>query len=164
MVKLEFIIEEDGFNNSLIASNVCNNSNSDVSKTGDTAQSQWISTYLANATRRFKSMGGSFNWTAANVFTAQELCPYETVSLGYSQFCDLFTYEEYQGLSYALDLQFAGNNLFQSPTGRAVGIGYVEELLGVRVKCSGCSDNLLICQQRLQQHYVTTANSSDNVG
>ena len=130
-MKLEFILEQTGFNDSLIASNVCNNSNGAVSNTGSTAQNQWVATYLANATQRFQSMAGGFNWTVSNTFAAQELCPYETVALGYSQFCNLFTFEEYQGLSYSFDLQFAGNNLFQSPTGRAVGVGWVEELLGV---------------------------------
>lgn len=47
---------------------------------------------------------------------------------GYSQWCELFTYEEWQGFEYSIDLQFNGNNGFGSPTGRAVGIGYVEEL------------------------------------
>ena len=130
-MKLEFIIEQEGFNNSLIASNACNNSNGAVSNTGSTAQNQYVATYLANATQRFRSMAGGFNWTVQDTYAAQELCPYETVAFGYSEFCNLFTYQEYEGLSYSLDLEFAGNNLFQSPTGRAVGIGYVQELLGV---------------------------------
>ena len=59
---------------------------------------------------------------------AQTLCPYETVAFGYSEWCDLFTYEEWQGFEYTIDLQFNGNNGFASPTGRGVGIGYVEEI------------------------------------
>ena len=76
----------------------------------------------------------------------QTLCPYETVAFGYSAFCDLFTYEEWQGFEYSIDLSFAGNNYFQSPTGRAVGIGYVEEVLA-----------------RLQNHVLTEADTSANV-
>lgn len=132
-VKLEFIIEQDGFNNSLSTSDSCNNSNTVVSSVGSTAQTQWVNTYLANATQRFKSLAGGFNWTTSDTYAAQELCPYETVALGYSQFCNLFTFQEYQGLEYSLDLEFAGNNLFGSPTGRAVGVGYVQELLGVSI-------------------------------
>lgn len=41
---------------------------------------------------------------------------------------DLFTYDEWQGFEYTVDLQFQGNDGFLSPTGRAVGIGYVEEV------------------------------------
>ena len=147
-MKLEFIIEQSGFNNSLIASNVCNNSNGPVSSTGGTAQSGYVATYLANATQRFKSMAGGFNWTVQDTYAAQELCPYETVGLGYSQFCDLFTYQEYEGLSYSLDLEFAGNNLFQSPTGRAVGIGYVQELLGVSLNLEVATSATILMASR----------------
>ncbi|KAL8949672.1 MAG: hypothetical protein Q9222_004233 [Ikaeria aurantiellina] len=76
----------------------------------------------------------------------QTLCPYETVALGYSAFCDLFTYEEWQGFEYSIDLSFAGNNYFQSPTGRAVGIAYVEEILA-----------------RLQNHVLTTTGTQANL-
>jgi hypothetical protein len=54
---------------------------------------------------------------------AQKLCAYETVALGYSQWCGLFTLEEWQGFEYSLDITFAGGFGFQSPTGRAIGIG-----------------------------------------
>lgn len=38
------------------------------------------------------------------------------VAYGYSRWCDLFTYEEWEGFEYAIDLAFAGNNMFQNPT------------------------------------------------
>ena len=31
----------------------------------------------------------------------QQMCPYETVALGYSKFCELFTEEEWEGFNYA---------------------------------------------------------------
>lgn len=76
----------------------------------------------------------------------QTLCPYETVAFGYSAFCDLFTYEEWRSFEYSIDLSFAGNNYFQSPTGRAIGIGYVEEILA-----------------RLQNHVLTTTGTQANI-
>lgn len=76
----------------------------------------------------------------------QTLCPYETVAFGYSAFCNLFTYEEWQGFEYSIDLAFAGNNYFQSPTGRAVGIGFVQEILA-----------------RLQNHVLTTTGTQANL-
>lgn len=63
------------------------------------------------------------------IYSMQSLCAYETVALGYSAFCNLFTYEEWQGYEYSIDISFAGNNAFQSPTGRAVGIGWAQELI-----------------------------------
>lgn len=41
----------------------------------------------------------------------------------------MFNFKEWQGFEYSLDLALAGNDLFQSPTGRALGIGYVDEFL-----------------------------------
>ena len=69
----------------------------------------------------------------------QSLCAYETVALGYSAFCDLFTYDEWQGYEYSVDINFAGNNGFQSPTGRAVGVGWAQELIA-----------------RMQHHFVNS--------
>ena len=68
------------------------------------------------------------------------------MAFGYSAFCDLFTYEEWQGFEYSIDLDFAGDNYFQSPTGRAVGIGYVEEVLA-----------------RLTNHTITSVTGQDNI-
>lgn len=82
----------------------------------------------------------------ADAYNAQSLCAYETVALGYSAFCGLFTFEEWEGYEYSVDINFAGNNMFQSPTGRAVGIGYVVEILA-----------------RLQHHLITEPTAQINV-
>jgi hypothetical protein len=126
---LELIIEQNAFNNSLAGYFQCPNSNTGVSAVGTNAMTQWASIYLANATARIAPQISGYNWTVTDSYNAQSLCAYETVALGYSAFCSLFTYEEWQGYEYSVDISFAGNNAFQSPTGRAVGIGWVEELL-----------------------------------
>lgn len=77
---------------------------------------------------------------------AQSLCAYETVALGFSSWCGLFTYDEWQGYEYSVDISFAGNNGFQSPTGRAVGIGYQQEILA-----------------RLQHHVIGTPTAQLNI-
>lgn len=69
------------------------------------------------ATDRFNSMTEGFEWTIDNVYAAQTMCPYETVAYGFSKFCDLFTYEEWQHFGYSIDLAFAGWSAFHSPTG-----------------------------------------------
>lgn len=51
------------------------------------------------------------------------------VAYGYSAFCDLFTYDEWVGFEYSLDITFAGSSAFQSPVGRAIGLGYVQEVV-----------------------------------
>ncbi|KAL5364971.1 histidine phosphatase superfamily [Aspergillus floccosus] len=129
-VTLEVLIEATGFNNSLAGDKQCTNSKNDRSSAGDTASSEWQKIYLKNATERFRrSMTGHANWTVDDTYNAQTMCPYETVGLGYSPFCSLFTYEEWLGFEYSLDLSYYGGNSFGSPTGRAVGVGYVEELV-----------------------------------
>ncbi|KAL9127938.1 MAG: hypothetical protein Q9217_003274 [Psora testacea] len=143
---LEPIIEGDYFNNSLAGYDNCNNSNLAVAEGGTNASTQWQNVYLQNATKRLQSLSGNFQWNISDAYNAQTLCPYETVAFGYSAWCDLFTYEEWLGFEYSIDLSFAGNNYFQSPTGRAVGIGYVQELLA-----------------RLNSHLLTTATAQDNI-
>lgn len=110
---------------------------------------EWANIYLANATERIQEKISGFNWTISDsckwpFYTnqkkatltfpsppdyAQSLCSYETVALGFSHFCSLFTYDEWLGYEYSIDLSFAGGYGYQSPTGRAVGIGYVAEVL-----------------------------------
>lgn len=145
LVKLEPIIELPNFNNSLAGYYQCNNSNAAVSAGGNNASLIWENIYLANATRRLNSMSTGFNWTIAQVYAAQALCPYETVAFGYSAWCELFTFQEWEGFEYANDIQFAGGLMFQSPTGRAIGIGYVQEVLAVRLQiaCMKSSANNL---------------------
>ena len=130
-IKLEHIIEQNGFNNSLAGYYQCNNSNTFVNTAGNNATTDWTAIYLKNATARFQSLTQGYDWTVSDVYAMQALCPYETVAFGYSVFCDLFTYTEWEGFEYSIDLNFAGNNMFQSPVGRAVGIGYVQEVLAV---------------------------------
>lgn len=142
---LELIIDETGYNNSLSGYNVCNNNENYRSSAGANASLTWENIYLVNATKRLNSYSKNFNWTTAYAYDAMQLCPYETVALGYSSFCSLFTYEEWQGFEYSIDLDFAGTYGFQSPTGRAVGIGYVEEVLA-----------------RINHHLITTATGSVN--
>ncbi|MCJ1350130.1 MAG: hypothetical protein MMC33_000111 [Icmadophila ericetorum] len=128
---LEVIIEQTGFNDTLAGYDNCNNSNTYVSAGGSNASAAWQAIYLQDATERLKAQAGGFNWTTSDTYNAQTLCPYETVAFGYSAFCNLFTFEEWQGFEYTIDLSFAGGSMFQSPTGRAVGIGFVEETLAI---------------------------------
>lgn len=77
---LEVIIEQNGFNNSLAGYYQCNNSNSYQSTGGNNASLIWENVYLANATKRLRALSGNYNWTVADSYNAQTLCPYETVA------------------------------------------------------------------------------------
>ncbi|KAH7028624.1 histidine phosphatase superfamily [Macrophomina phaseolina] len=143
---LELIIEQQNYNNTLAGYYQCNNSNAAVNKGGSNATLEWASIYLVNATSRIASQVPGLNWTASDSYYAQSLCAYETVALGFSHFCSLFTYAEWLGYEYSIDLSFAGGYGFQSPTGRAVGIGYVQEVLA-----------------RLNHHLIDTPTAQVNV-
>ncbi|KAF9879048.1 histidine acid phosphatase [Colletotrichum karsti] len=141
---IEVIIEQNMANNSLAGYLNCPNARKQNG--GDEAAKIWASNYLANATARLKGMVEGFDWTIEDTYAAQTMCPYETVAYGFSRFCDLFTYEEWVGFSYSVDLAFAGNNAFQNPTGRAVGIGWQQEVVA-----------------RLQNHTLGYSGSQINV-
>ncbi|KAA8576720.1 hypothetical protein EYC84_006793 [Monilinia fructicola] len=127
---IEVIIESAGYNNSLAGYDNCPNANNYRSAGGSNATNQWVATYLQDATARFQSMvSPEFNWTVVDTYAAQTMCPYETVAYGYSAFCNLFTYQEWVDFEYSIDLYFSGGSSFSSPTGRAVGIGYVQEVV-----------------------------------
>lgn len=137
--------EDATWNNTLAGYFNCPNSGDYVNEGGSNATETWYEIYLADATKRLKANAPGFPWTAEDSYNAQSLCAYETVALGYSAFCGLFTYDEWEGYEYSVDINFAGNNAFQSPTGRAVGIGYVEEI-----------------SARLQHHLITEPTAQVN--
>lgn len=65
-------------------------------------------------------MTQGFTWTVDDVYAAQTMCPYETIAYGSSRFCDLFTYEEWQGFGYSIDLFFSAISAFNSPAGVSI--------------------------------------------
>ncbi len=91
-------------------------------------------------TDKFQHHVEGIEWDYNDSFIAQHLCVYETVrttdlhpwvrlkvsqltprfaqvALGFSRFCDLFTYDEWLGFEYFIDIVYSGNFGFQSTTG-----------------------------------------------
>ncbi|KAG2055004.1 phosphoglycerate mutase-like protein [Suillus hirtellus] len=126
----EIIIEKINFNNTLAPFQVCPNANSDdIGNYGDTKTSEWADIYLQDARRRLQPMIQGLNLTIDLLIDMQELCAFETVALGYSKFCDLFTEEEWEGYEYYVDLDFWYSCGPGNPTAAAQGLGYVQELV-----------------------------------
>ncbi|KAF4416295.1 3-phytase A precursor [Fusarium acutatum] len=123
---IEVIIEAVGFSNSLAGDLNCPNTAKADYKSPVEA---WIEIYLQDATSRFNNITDGLKWTLADVYAAQKICPLETVAYGFNRFCDLFTYEEWQSFSYSIDLSFSSGAAFHSATGRAVGLGYQQEVI-----------------------------------
>lgn len=134
-INLEVILEggdglgtDGAFNNTLAPYDTCNNS--DTITVGDTyLRPIWDAIYLPNATARLQQYVSGLELTNEMVYGMQSLCAYETVALGYSNFCGLFTKEEWIGFEYDLSLQFSGDYGIMSPNGKAQGIGWVSEFI-----------------------------------
>ncbi|SNX86142.1 related to 3-phytase A precursor [Melanopsichium pennsylvanicum] len=141
-INLEIILEggdglggPDAFNNTLASYDTCNNS--DTVTVGDTyLRPIWDNIYLPNITQRLQQYVSGLELKDEMVYGMQSLCAYETVGLGYSNFCGLFTKEEWNGFEYDLDLQFSGDYGIMSPSGKAQGVGWVTEFLDRLTKTS----------------------------
>ncbi|KAJ3489520.1 hypothetical protein NLI96_g2067 [Meripilus lineatus] len=123
-------IESRGFNNTLAPYKTCPNARtSSKSERSLLYVREWAAIYLADAHARLAPLMSGYDLTIEDVYVFQQLCAYETVALGYSKFCELFTEEEWKGFNYALDLYFWYDSAFGSPVARVQGIGYVQELV-----------------------------------
>ncbi|KAF2177726.1 3-phytase A precursor [Zopfia rhizophila CBS 207.26] len=141
---LEMVIESTDFNNTMAGYKLCNHSNWQMAYE---ATLEWATIYLSDAYPRIKSMiSGDLDWTLEDTYNAQALCAYETIALGFSHWCSVFTYEEWEGFEYSLDIGFSAGVGFQSPIGRAIGIGYVQEVLA-----------------RMEHHVITSPAAQINV-
>ncbi|KAJ7493301.1 phosphoglycerate mutase-like protein [Mycena galericulata] len=123
-------IEESGFNNTLAPYKTCPNANvkSKADRGRDYVEA-WANVYLKKARKRLDAMLYGYDLSIEDVYVFQQLCAYETVALGYSKFCELFSEEEWEGFDYSLDLFFWYNSGFGFPLARSLGIGYVQELV-----------------------------------
>ncbi len=89
-----------------------------------------IGNYLKDTvTRLSQYVPSDISLSAFDVFILQSLCPYEYGVFGSSDFCNLFTLNEWRGFRYAYDLYIYNGYSFGSPFGRALGLGILEELV-----------------------------------
>ncbi|KAI0778487.1 phosphoglycerate mutase-like protein [Trametes elegans] len=122
-------IEDDGFNNTLAPWSSCNNALNEVSNIGYEAAGNWTEIYLNDTVARLQQYVEGVKLDTSDVQALQDLCAYETVALGYSAFCELFTEEEWKGYEYNLDLELWYSFGPGNPASAAQGIGYVQELV-----------------------------------
>lgn len=107
---------------------------------------QYVPLYISDATARMNHYAPSgFEFNNNDTYAMQSICAYENAYIGMSDFCNLFTEEEWQGFEQTLDIEYYYDYSFGQPTGRAQGLGYLQELLA-----------------RLTGQYITSSNSSVN--
>ncbi|EJD36091.1 phosphoglycerate mutase-like protein [Auricularia subglabra TFB-10046 SS5] len=118
-------IEENGFNNTLAPHKICDN----LGKAGKGAAKGWSEVFLKDAHERLRLQIEGFELAIQDVFAMLQICAYETLALGASPFCPLFTAKEHEGLGYAASLRFHASSFGHAQTGPANGIGWARELL-----------------------------------
>ena len=142
------VIPEGGTENNTLASyDSCFNDNDDpIVELGDLDLETYIPQYLVNAIARMQQYApAGFTFTLNDTYAMQSICAYENGYIGQSDFCTLFTEAEWQGFEATLEQEYYFDYAWGNPTGRAQGIGYVEELIA-----------------RLTDQYITSSNTSVN--
>lgn len=142
------VITEGGTENDTLASyDACANDNIEViGSLGDLDLEGYLPIYLGAATARMNQYApAGFTFSLNDTYAMQSICAYEMGYIGMSDFCTLFTQDEWAGFENTLDTEYFYDYAWGNPTGRAQGIGYLQELLA-----------------RLQNEYITSSNSSVN--
>ncbi|PWN50494.1 phosphoglycerate mutase-like protein [Violaceomyces palustris] len=127
----EIQIEAPKFNTTTAPEFACPNSWKGSYMKGDEESKRYAEVYLKDAVERLqKDVTGTGGVLDAGIVLAmQQLCPYETVALGHSPFCQLFDAEEWKGHSHYWDVKFLRSYGPESRLGKALGLGWTNELL-----------------------------------
>ena len=142
------IIPEGGTENNTLASydSCFNDDLAPGGQLGDLNLLNYLHVYLPAATKRMQQYAPSgFTFNVNDTYAMQSICAYEMQFISQSDFCFLFTEDEWTGFENTLDMEYYYDYSYGSPTGRAQGIGYVQELIA-----------------RLENEYIMTSNSSVN--
>lgn len=129
-VNIEILVEAVGLNNSGAPYETC--TNADVSSRGSIGNT--VATKFANdafnaTLQRLNAQINGITLTPTDAVAMLQLCSYETVALGYSAFCNLFSQQDFLNYEYYNDLIFYYNNGPGSPVSAAQGKGYLQEFV-----------------------------------
>ncbi|KIS67246.1 uncharacterized protein UMAG_04350 [Mycosarcoma maydis] len=125
----EIQIEHPGFNTTTAPEFACAAWKKPGSSPGGAMADKWAAIYLQDAILRLGPNFGGAKLNSTLLFGMQQMCSYDTVAFGYSDFCALFTKQEWLDYEYAWDLKFMNTNGATSPLGKAYGLGWVNELV-----------------------------------
>lgn len=116
-------------NNTLSPKYSCKNARKKRFKWGNGLSETWRAVFLPPIATRLQSYVQGLELSLDDVFDMMSMCAYETVALGTSEFCRLFTKAEWEGYEYAMDLDIQGTHGFMGPLSKALGVGWVTEFL-----------------------------------
>ncbi|KAK1978507.1 histidine acid phosphatase [Colletotrichum cereale] len=127
---MTIIPEAEGVNNTLDHGLCTAFEDGAYSNVGNEAQAPWRDIFTPPITARLNENLPGANLTGADTISFMQLCPFNTVVDGtQSQFCDLFTLEEWKSLEYYETLgKYYGFNA-GNPLGPTQGVGFTNELI-----------------------------------
>lgn len=126
---LSIQIEDEGFNNTLAGYTNCPNAYLDAFYPGYYAQQDYYAKALAPTVARLNKLVDGIEFSVDDVTAMLSLCGFESVALGFSAFCSVFTRREFEVWQWGNDIEFYGDYFMGNPTAAAQGLGYVQELL-----------------------------------
>jgi len=116
-------IEAPGFNTTLAPNFACRAAK-DAFRT-----EAYVNETLASTAHRLQKYVKGATLTPMLLYGMQQLCSYDTVAFGRSDFCALFTREDWLAYEYGWDQRFYYDYGAGHPTGAAMGLGWVDEFL-----------------------------------
>ncbi|CDZ97564.1 acid phosphatase [Phaffia rhodozyma] len=138
-VNIEIAVEASGFNNTGAPKYACPNAQIDkYSDLGTNAAAKFADIAFASTATRIQKLITGLAVTPTHIVSMLSLCSYETQALGYSQFCKLFTVEDFKNYDYYYDMSFYYDDGAGSPIAAAQGLGYLQETVA-RFEASSAS-------------------------
>lgn len=126
---LEVQIEAPKFNTTLAPNFACPRAGRAETEPGLAWGRDWYNEYLKGAVQRLKPYAKGVELDGQLLNAMQQLCSYDTVAFGRSDFCGLFTEQEWLDYEYFWDLNFYGSYGAGSEVGKAQGVGWVNEFM-----------------------------------
>ncbi|KAI0675650.1 phosphoglycerate mutase-like protein [Trametes maxima] len=98
---------------------------------GSVQSGTWQQKYIAPLIQRFNSAVPGFNFTLDDVYGMQQLCGYDTVIRNRTDFCNVFTADEWLSFEYANDLMYFYSLGYGNPIAPQLGLPWVRSALDI---------------------------------
>ncbi|KAI0789298.1 acid phosphatase [Abortiporus biennis] len=97
---------------------------------GSKEMATWLSVFAPPIVRRLENVAPGSNVTEHDIFNLLAMCPFETIAKQRaSEFCGLFTYDEFKQFEYHGDVEKFYKTGYGEPLGRVQGVGYMNEII-----------------------------------
>ncbi|KAI0363119.1 phosphoglycerate mutase-like protein [Pilatotrama ljubarskyi] len=98
---------------------------------GSVQSGAWQEKYTAPLIERFNAAAPGFNFTLTDIVGMQQLCGYDTVIRNLTDFCDVFTADEWLSFEYANDLMYFYSIGYGNPIAPQLGLPWVRSSLDI---------------------------------